>query len=128
MNFCHYPSPYDRLFLLQIPGGLRSQSSIVCGVVCTKNVTNKRMRQHILNPKILLLRASIEYQRVENKFSELEPQILQVPVNLYWDESESDIVSGWVYRKSNLMFTLSSNEDQRNRSLSRSLLFSVNKP
>ena len=71
---------YYRLFLLQIPGGSRSQSSIVCGVVCTKNVTNKRMRQHILNPKILLLRASIEYQRVENKFSELEPQILQVPV------------------------------------------------
>ena len=70
----------DFSILLQITGGSRSKSSIVCGVVCTKNVTNKRMRQHILNPKILLLRASIEYQRVENKFSELEPQILQVPV------------------------------------------------
>lgn len=30
------------------------------------------------NPRVLLLRAPIEYQRVENKFSSLEPQILQV--------------------------------------------------
>ncbi len=63
---------------LQIPGGTRSSTSIICGVVCSKNVTHKKMRQHITNPKILLLRASIEYQRIENKFSSLEPQILQV--------------------------------------------------
>ncbi len=40
------------------------------------------MRTHILNPKILLLGASIEYQRVENKFSSLEPQILQVGIGV----------------------------------------------
>ena len=63
---------------LQIPGGLKSQSSIISGVVCTKVIAHKRMKHNIPNPKILLLRGPIEYQRVENKFSSLEPQILQV--------------------------------------------------
>ena len=30
------------------------------------------------NPKILLLQASIEHQRVPNKFASLEPLVLQV--------------------------------------------------
>ena len=38
-----------------------------------------------------------------------------VRVHLYWpeNESESDIASRWVHRESNLMFTLSSNQNQR---------------
>ncbi len=54
------------------------ETAIVGGVVFTKNVTHKKMRSHMTNPKILLLKTAIEYQRVEKKFSSLEPQILQV--------------------------------------------------
>ena len=50
---------------------------------------------------------------------------LVVRVGLYWRESESDIASRWVQRKSNLMFALSSDENQRKKSLSRSLSFNV---
>jgi len=60
-----------------IPGGIPTDTAIVNGLVCTKSVAHRKMLQNIENPKILLLRSSIEYQRVENKFSSLEPQILQ---------------------------------------------------
>ena len=64
--------------MLQIVGERREQTRIVYGVVCSKNTAHKKMRRLIHNPKILLLKSSIEYQRVENKFSSLEPQMLQV--------------------------------------------------
>ena len=60
-----------------IPGGTPADTAVVNGLVCTKSVAHRKMRQDIVNPRILLLRSSIEYQRVENKFSSLEPQILQ---------------------------------------------------
>jgi len=60
-----------------IPGGTPADTAMINGLVCTKCVAHRKMRQDILNPRILLLRSSIEYQRVENKFSSLEPQILQ---------------------------------------------------
>ena len=60
-----------------IPGGSPADTAIVNGLVCTKSVAHRKMRQDIVNPRILLLGSSIEYQRVENKFSSLEPQILQ---------------------------------------------------
>ena len=66
------------IVMSQIPGSTRSKTEIVAGVVCSKNIQHKKMRHAIQNPRILLLRAPIEYQRVENKFSSLEPQILQV--------------------------------------------------
>ena len=47
-------------------------------------------------------------------------------VSLYCSESESDIAFRWVHRESNLMFILSSDKDQREKLLSRSLLISVN--
>lgn len=61
----------------KIPGGQRNQTAVVNGVVCSKNVAHKKMQQTIANPKILLLKGAIDYQRVENKFSSLEPLILQ---------------------------------------------------
>lgn len=61
----------------KIPGETKDQTSLIHGVMFTKNVVHKKMRQQIRNPKILLLKGSIEYQRVENKFNSLEPQILQ---------------------------------------------------
>ena len=46
-------------------------------------------------------------------------------VRLYCKESES-FASRWVHSKFNLMFILSSDKDQREKLLSRSLLISVN--
>ncbi|XP_064646018.1 1-phosphatidylinositol 3-phosphate 5-kinase-like isoform X3 [Lineus longissimus] len=61
----------------KIPGGQKIQTNIVQGAVCSKHVAHKKMQQNITSPRILLLKAAIEYQRIENKFSSLEPQILQ---------------------------------------------------
>ena len=69
---------FDLAVFSKVTGETRTHPQIVSGVVCTKNVAHKKMRRTVNNPNILLLSASIEYQRVENKFSSLEPQILQV--------------------------------------------------
>jgi len=69
------------LFHPQIPGGSREETGLVHGVVFKKNVAHKKMVQKITDPKVLLLQGSIEYQRVENKFSYLGPQILQVSLS-----------------------------------------------
>ena len=69
-----------QLFLLclsQIPGGKREQTGYVHGVIFKKNIAHKKMSQHLSNPRTLLMNGSIEYQRVENKMSSLQPQILQ---------------------------------------------------
>lgn len=61
----------------KIPGGNKSESSIVSGVVFSKTVAHKKMRQVIDKPTVLLLSSSISYQRVENKFSSLDPILMQ---------------------------------------------------
>ncbi|XP_033727626.1 1-phosphatidylinositol 3-phosphate 5-kinase-like [Pecten maximus] len=61
----------------KIPGGNKEQTCVIHGLVFTKNVAHKKMAHQLSNPTILLLKGSIEYQRVESKFSSLEPQILQ---------------------------------------------------
>ncbi|XP_060077952.1 1-phosphatidylinositol 3-phosphate 5-kinase-like [Ylistrum balloti] len=61
----------------KIPGGNKEQTCVIHGLIFTKNVAHKKMAQQLRDPTILLLKGSIEYQRVESKFSSLEPQILQ---------------------------------------------------
>lgn len=61
-------------------GGDRSDWQMINGVVFSKNVSHRKDRRSIDDPRILLLSAPIEYQRIENKMSSLEPQILQVLV------------------------------------------------
>ena len=51
----------------------KKDTRIVNGLVFTKNVAHKEMRKNLLNPKILLLRSSIEYQRTEEKMCSLDP-------------------------------------------------------
>lgn len=60
------------------PGGNKNDCEIVSGVVCSKNVAHKGMNAMIANPKILLLRCGLTYQRVERKLLSLEPVMLQV--------------------------------------------------
>ncbi|KAJ7408230.1 1-phosphatidylinositol 3-phosphate 5-kinase [Pitangus sulphuratus] len=62
----------------KIPGGKKFDSMVVNGFVCTKNVAHKKMNSCLKNPKILLLKCSIEYlYREETKFTCIEPIVLQ---------------------------------------------------
>ena len=54
-------------------GHNKTESKIINGLVFTKNVAHKKMRADMKNPKILLFRSSIEYQRTEEKMCSLEP-------------------------------------------------------
>ncbi|GIY14388.1 1-phosphatidylinositol 3-phosphate 5-kinase [Caerostris extrusa] len=60
-----------------IPGGSKSECSIVSGVVFTKSVAHKKMHHKIENPTVLLLSSAISYQRIENKLCSLDPIIMQ---------------------------------------------------
>ncbi|XP_023588823.1 1-phosphatidylinositol 3-phosphate 5-kinase isoform X11 [Trichechus manatus latirostris] len=62
----------------KIPGGKKFDSVVVSGFVCTKNIAHKKMNSCIKNPKILLLKCSIEYlYREETKFTCIDPIVLQ---------------------------------------------------
>jgi 1-phosphatidylinositol-3-phosphate 5-kinase len=57
----------------KLPGSSKQDCKIVNGLVFTKNVAHKQMKQEMKTPKILLFRSSIEYQRSEEKMCSLEP-------------------------------------------------------
>jgi 1-phosphatidylinositol-3-phosphate 5-kinase len=61
----------------KLPGGTKENCRIVNGVVCTKNVAHRHMRNRLKDPKILLISSSIDYQRFENRFLSLEPLVMQ---------------------------------------------------
>lgn len=62
----------------KVPGGQQDDSTIVGGVVFTKNVVHREMASFIENPRVLLLQCAIVYQRVEGKFVSIETLLLQV--------------------------------------------------
>ncbi|ERN02155.1 1-phosphatidylinositol-3-phosphate 5-kinase FAB1B [Amborella trichopoda] len=49
--------------------GLRSESEVIQGVVCKKNVAHRRMKSRFKNARLLLLGGALEYQRVSNQLS-----------------------------------------------------------
>lgn len=61
-----------------LTGGVRTDTKLIGGIVCSKNVAHKRMSMDIDNPKILLLLCSIVYQRTEGRLMSLEPVLMQV--------------------------------------------------
>ncbi len=61
----------------KIPCGAKSNSSLYHGVVCTKNVTHKKMCTEIINPTILLLKCAFDFQRRENQLSSFDTLHLQ---------------------------------------------------
>lgn len=62
----------------KICGGRKFDSTVVNGFICTKNIAHKKMNAYIKNPKILLLKCSIEYlYREETKFTCIDPIVLQ---------------------------------------------------
>ena len=61
----------------EIPGGTAQDTLYINGVVCTKNLAHKQMSRTLVNPRILILRFALEYQRVENHFISLESIVNQ---------------------------------------------------
>ncbi|XP_069947039.1 1-phosphatidylinositol 3-phosphate 5-kinase isoform X3 [Cherax quadricarinatus] len=62
----------------KVPGGSRSESEILNGAVCTKNVADKSMAVRLTDPQILLVASTIDYQRGnDNKLLALDNLLLQ---------------------------------------------------
>ncbi|XP_077240890.1 1-phosphatidylinositol-3-phosphate 5-kinase FAB1B-like isoform X2 [Tasmannia lanceolata] len=57
--------------------GRRSDSVVVKGVVCKKNVAHRRMTSKIRNPRFLILHGALEYQRVTNHLSSFDTLLQQ---------------------------------------------------
>lgn len=53
-------------------------SVVVKGIVCHKNVQNRRMTSRFKNPRLLLLGGALEYHRVSNQLSSLDTLLQQV--------------------------------------------------
>ncbi|KAL1215886.1 1-phosphatidylinositol-3-phosphate 5-kinase FAB1A [Cardamine amara subsp. amara] len=60
-----------------IPCGCRSESMVVRGVVCKKNVAHRRMTSKIEKPRLLILGGALEYQRISNQLSSFDTLLQQ---------------------------------------------------
>lgn len=54
-------------------------STLIKGVVCTKNIKHKRMTSQYKNPRLLLLGGALEYQKVPNQLASFDTLLQQVP-------------------------------------------------
>ncbi|XP_038714940.1 putative 1-phosphatidylinositol-3-phosphate 5-kinase FAB1C isoform X2 [Tripterygium wilfordii] len=61
--------PGDYVKVKCIAAGSRTDSALVRGVVCTKNIKHKRMTTQYKNPRLLLLGGALEYQSVSNQLA-----------------------------------------------------------
>ncbi|XP_061976634.1 putative 1-phosphatidylinositol-3-phosphate 5-kinase FAB1C isoform X2 [Populus nigra] len=61
--------PVDYVKVKCIASGNPSDSTLVKGVVCTKNIKHKRMTTQYKNPRLLLLGGALEYQSVVNQLA-----------------------------------------------------------
>lgn len=72
----HPTNPSDHIsYCVQIktiPGGEKTDSTAFNGVVINKNVSHRKTRQDIQNPRVLLFSTSIVYDGDENKLTSLE--------------------------------------------------------
>ncbi|KAL9224172.1 hypothetical protein vseg_000235 [Gypsophila vaccaria] len=60
-----------------LPCGRPSDSVVVKGVVCKKNVAHRRMTSKIDRPRLLILGGALEYQRVSNHLSSFDTLLQQ---------------------------------------------------
>ncbi|XP_057530499.1 putative 1-phosphatidylinositol-3-phosphate 5-kinase FAB1C [Amaranthus tricolor] len=61
--------PVDYVKIKCISSGSPNESTLVKGIVCTKNIKHKRMTSQYKTPRILLLGGSLEYQRAQNQLA-----------------------------------------------------------
>lgn len=57
--------------------GSRSESKVVKGIVCKKNVAHRRMHSRVEKPRLLILGGALEYQRVTNLLSSFDTLLQQ---------------------------------------------------
>ncbi|KAG6425785.1 hypothetical protein SASPL_109989 [Salvia splendens] len=60
-----------------LASGVRSESLVVKGVVCKKNVAHRRMTSRVEKPRLLILGGALEYQRVSNALSSFDTLLQQ---------------------------------------------------
>ncbi|KAF8021288.1 hypothetical protein BT93_G1654 [Corymbia citriodora subsp. variegata] len=60
-----------------IATGSPSESALIKGVVCTKNIKHKRMTSQYKNPRILILGGALEYQRASNQLASFDTLLQQ---------------------------------------------------
>ncbi|XP_065856186.1 putative 1-phosphatidylinositol-3-phosphate 5-kinase FAB1C [Euphorbia lathyris] len=69
--------PVDYVKVKCIASGSPSDSTLVKGVVCTKNIKHKRMTTQYRNPRLLLLGGALEYQSVVNQLASFNTLVQQ---------------------------------------------------
>ncbi|GAA0145012.1 kinase [Lithospermum erythrorhizon] len=69
--------PCDYVKIKCLASGSPSESTLIRGVVCTKNIKHKRMTSLYKNAKVLLLGGSLEYQRLSNQLASLDTLLQQ---------------------------------------------------
>lgn len=63
----------------RVPGvGTTSDSCVVHGVVFRRRLAHKRMPRHVVQPRIMMLRGSLEYHRTQHKLSSFDTLLEQV--------------------------------------------------
>jgi hypothetical protein len=92
--------------LKKVSGGSRSDSCIVGGVVCRKNLAHRAMPTRLTNPRILLLSCAIVYQRVEGRLMSLEPVMMQVTNSTTVGSLSNIEISGWHSETRNMEYQL----------------------
>ena len=60
-----------------VPGGAPDESAYFSGALIRKNIAHNKMRSMITRPRVLILKCAVLYERLENKFSSLNPVLLQ---------------------------------------------------
>ncbi|KAM7463464.1 hypothetical protein LguiA_031585 [Lonicera macranthoides] len=69
--------PGDYVKIKCIASGHPSESKLVKGVVCTKNIKHKRMTSQYKTPRLLVLGGALEYQRVPNQLASFDKLLQQ---------------------------------------------------
>ncbi|XP_028781474.1 putative 1-phosphatidylinositol-3-phosphate 5-kinase FAB1C [Neltuma alba] len=69
--------PVDYVKVKCIATGSPTESTLIKGVVCTKNIKHKRMTSQYTKPRLLLLGGALEFQKVPNQLASFDTLLQQ---------------------------------------------------
>ncbi|EPS72335.1 hypothetical protein M569_02422, partial [Genlisea aurea] len=69
--------PCDYVKVKTVASGRPSESKLVKGIVCTKNIKHKRMMSQYKNARMLVLGGALEFQRVNNQLASVQTLLKQ---------------------------------------------------
>ncbi|KAK1551915.1 hypothetical protein Q3G72_007192 [Acer saccharum] len=69
--------PGDYVKVKCVASGNPSDSTLIKGVVCTKNIKHKRMTSQYKNPRLLILGGALEYQKIPNQLASFNTLLQQ---------------------------------------------------